>query len=220
MSIDLGSLGPEVSKRGAAGLGEEAWSRHMETVSGFWRSLAEYFKTVEAAGLKIYQDGMMAEGELAGKIVREGAQKGSKNYEIVLGLINRGAALIRTEDFGLLKKEYDLLVEISSSTGALKKFLSYLKYRAVKNGILKERDRFIAGRINETLKNGEKGVLFLGAYHDVYPYLSGEIEVIEIKDRQKVREYQEKFFYRPRYAKEIEELSRYLISPVDAMFAD
>lgn len=220
MSIDLGSLGPAVSKRGAAGLGEDAWSRHMETVSGFWRSLAEYFNTVEAAGLKIYQDGMMAEGELGRKIVQEGAQKGSKNYGIVLDLINRGAILERTEDFGLLKKEYDLLVQISSSTRALNKLLSYLKYRAVKYRILKERDRFIAHRINETLKNAEKGLLFLGAYHDVYPYLSGEIEIIEIKDRHRVREYQEKFFYRTKYGNEIEELSRYLISPVDAIFAD
>jgi hypothetical protein len=81
---------------------------------------------------------------------------------------------------------------------------------------LKKRDRFIAARINATLKEGERGALFLGGYHNIHPYLSSEIEVIELKDGRKVREYQEKFFYRSRRAVEIEELSRYLVSAVGA----
>ncbi len=54
---------------------------------------------------------------------------------------------------------------------------------------MEKRDRFIAKTIGETLRNGETGVLFIGAFHDVTPYLAEDIHVEEVKNPQKVSEY-------------------------------
>jgi len=151
-SADLGSLASDVAKRGAARLGEKVWQRHKETVKGFWDSIDRYFDTLEVSNFKIYQDGMVADGAMGQKILEEGLKGGSKNYEIISKLIQRGAILVKTEDFALVKKERDLLLKMTAARGLTEKLSSYLKYRLAKNKLLRERDRFIANRINETLE--------------------------------------------------------------------
>ena len=56
--------------------------------------------------------------------------------------------------------------------------------------MLKERDGYIARRIDETLREGESGVLFIGAYHDIASKLPEDIHVVQVKDITEVREYQ------------------------------
>jgi len=214
---DLGVIGGEAARRGVERLGEDVWTKHVETVSGFWQALEDYFSAFDAAGVRIYQDGMMTDGELGERIVKEGAEKGSENFKIILDLLKRGAVLTKTEDFALLRKEYTLLLEISKAARPVKKLLSYLKYRLIKNRLLKKRDCYIAGMINDTLKDRETGVLFVGAYHDVRPSLAGDIQVIEVRDMKKVRDYQDEFAHPERYKDAIAALSRYLVSPVETM---
>jgi hypothetical protein len=43
--------------------------------------------------------------------------------------------------------------------------------------ILRQRDAFVASRIDTTLKDGETGILFLGLLHRVDELLKGEFEV-------------------------------------------
>ena len=69
--------------------------------------------------------------------------------------------------------------------------------------------------IDETLRHGERGILFIGAYHNVKGKLPCDIEIIEIKDTQKIREYQRLLPYRNKDGSRFEELSRYLISKVE-----
>ena len=216
-SADLGVIGGEAARRGVERLGEDVWTKHVETVSGFWQALEDYFSAFDAAGVRVYQDGMMADGELGEKIVKEGAEKGSKNFMIILDLLKRGAVLMKTEDLDLLRKEYTLLLEISKAARPVRKLLSYLKYRLIKDRLLKKRDRYIAGMINGTLKDRETGVLFVGAYHDVHPGLSDDIQVVELKDMKKVRDYQDKFIHPERCKDEVATLSRYLVSPVETI---
>ena len=52
-----------------------------------------------------------------------------------------------------------------------------------------ERDRFIAKTINQTLKEGERGALFIGAFHNVLPGFHDDIEVTGVKDYEKVTAY-------------------------------
>ena len=52
-----------------------------------------------------------------------------------------------------------------------------------------ERDRFIAKTINQTLKDGEGGALFIGAFHNVLSEFHDDIEVTELKDHEKVTAY-------------------------------
>jgi hypothetical protein len=215
-SSDLGSLAKDVVQRGIVELGQEVWNEHLKTVEGFWDAILLYFMYVDALGLKIYQDGMVAEGEIGQKIVEEGTRLGSKNYELVARLLKQGAILMKTEDFNLVKEERDRLLTLTKAKSVTQKLIAFIKYKLVKNGLLNKRDRFIAQRINETLNDGERGVLFIGAFHNVKKFLPGDIQIKEIKDAQRVREYYRLLPFYHKHKERSQELSRYLISKVEA----
>ncbi len=162
MSADLGSVARQVDKKGIAGFGEEFWRKHRETISKLWDVIFNYFIDLDVKGFKIYQDGMVADGEVGEKIVEEGVKAGSKNYEIISDLLKRGALLVKTEDFPLVKKERDRIVRIANAGSTGKKLTAYLIYRLTRDRLLKKRDRYIAERINETLRPWESGILFRG----------------------------------------------------------
>jgi hypothetical protein len=211
-SADLGSLAQDVAKRGAAGLGGNVWEEHRKTVDGFWDVISRYFGSIDVTGIKIYQDGMVAEGEVGEKIVGEGVKSGSKNYELVSGLLGRSAFLVKTEDFNLVKKERDRLVNITRAKSIAGKLIAFAKYRLIRNKLLDRRDEFIAGRIDETLRHGETGILFVGAYHNIKNKLPEDILVKEVKDIGKVREYHKLLPFHDKNKKRFNELSKYLIS--------
>ena len=152
-----------------------------------------YFNSIEVSGFKVYQDGMATDGEMGKKIIEEGVRNHSKNFEIISSLLKKGAVLVKTEEFNLLRLEVDRLIKISKAKTVIKKLVAYLAYRLTKNGLLRRRDEFIARRINETLKDGETGILFVGAYHDVNRRLPCDILVHEVKDRKRVADYQRNF---------------------------
>lgn len=213
-TADLGSLAKDVTKRGIADLGEDLWEAHRKTVDGFWDSISHCFNSIDVSGMKIYQDGMVAEGVVGQEIVETAIKSGSKNYEIVLRLIKRGATLVKTEDFKLVKEERDRLLAITQTKFIIKKLLAYIKYKFVKNRLLNKRDKFIAKRITETLSQDERGIIFIGAYHNIKERLPQDIQIIEIKDTQKVRKYQKMLPFYNKNKEEFEELSKYLISEI------
>ncbi len=214
MSADLGTLAPAMDRRGIVELGEDFWLRHKETVTRFWDSIAAFLNSLEAKGYKIYQDGLIADGEMGMRIVDEGVKEGSKNYQIISGLLERGATLVKTEDLSLVKKEYDSLSKIVRSKSSGGKIIASLRYKLLQRKLLKERDDFIAKRIDETLGDGEVGILFIGAYHDVISKLLQDIKVNEVKETKKVREYQRALLNWRRDKRRFEQLTEYLISPV------
>jgi len=214
MSADLGSIAKQVDKRGVADLGEEVWKKHIKTVKGFWDAVSHYFDSIDVSGMKIYQDGMVADGKVGQKIVEEGIKSGSKNYELVLGLLKRGAILIKTEDFKFVKEERDRLLAIIEAKPVIQKLISFIKYKLVKNRLLSKRDKFIAKSIEETLKHNEKGVLFIGAYHNIKRRLLKNIQIREIKDVAKVKEYQRMLPFYNKNKERFEELGRYLVSEI------
>jgi len=214
MSADLGTLAPAMDRRGIAELGKEFWLRHKETVARFWSSIAEFFDSMEVKGCKIYQDGLIADGEMGMRIVEEGVKEGSKNYQIISGILKRGATLVRTEDLSLAKKEYDSLNRIVHSKSSRGKIIASLRYKLFKGKLLKERDAFIAERIDKTLNDGETGILFIGAYHDVIPKLPEDIEIHEVKETGKLREYQKLLSNPGRDERQFRLLTEYLVSPV------
>lgn len=216
-SADLGSLAKDVTKRGIADLGEEFWKRHERTVEGFWNAIIKYFELVEVFSFKIYQDGMVAEGEIGQKIVEEGLRSGSKNYELISGLLKQGAILVKTEDFRLVKEERDKLLALTQAKSITQKSIALIGYKLVKNRLLNKRDEFIAKRIDETLKDGETGVIFIGACHNIKRYLPKNIQIKEIKDADRVREYQELLPFYNKNQERFEELGRYLISKVNTI---
>lgn len=214
-SADLGTLAKEVAKRGIADLGEDVWEKHIKTVEGFWRSISRYFDSIDVSGIKIFQDGMMAEGVVGLKIVEAGIKSGSKNYDIVLRLIRRGGILVKTEDLRLIKEERERLLAIIQTKSIIKKLLAFIKYKLVKNRLLNKRDKFIAKRINETLNQGERGLIFIGAYHNINKRLPSDIQIREIKDTQKIRKYQMMLPFYNKNKEKFEELGRYLVSEIN-----
>ena len=212
---DLGSLAKDVAKRGIADLGEDLWKLHRKTVDGFWDAISHYFNSIDVSGMKIYQDGMVADGEVGQEIVEAGIKSGSKNYELVSSLMKRGATLVKTEDFKLVKEERDRLLSITEAKSVIKKLLAFIKYKSVKNRLLNKRDKFIAKRITETLNQGERGIIFIGAYHNIKKRLSKDIQIREIKDTQKVREYQKILPFYNKNKERFEELGKYLVSEIN-----
>ncbi len=214
-SADLGSLAGEVTKRGLADLGKEVWREHIKTVDGFWDIISFYFDSIEVGGMKIYQDGMVADGEVGEKIIEEGIRSGSKNYDLVSRLLKRGAILVKTEDFNLVKEERDRLFTVIKARSTIQKLIAFMKYNLIKNRLLNKRDEFIAKRINETLNQGETGIIFIGAYHNLKEKLSKNIQIKEIKDPDKVKKYQKLLPFYNKHKQRFEELAEYLISEVE-----
>jgi len=186
---DLGSIAPDIDKRSAGICGEERWEKHKKTVNSFWDSIEDYFKKMDAGNLKIYQDGLLADGALGRKIVEEGARRGSRNFHIILDLMERGGEIRKTEDVGLLKEEYNHILKLAQTKSFWEKTTAYFDYRIRKDRIMEERDQFVAKTIDKTLEEEKRGVLFMGAFHDVSRYLAGDIDVKEVKSIEKVRTY-------------------------------
>ena len=73
-----------------------------------------------------------------------------------------------------------------------------------------KRDKFIAATINQTLKEEEIGVLFIGAHHDVRTHLAEDIAVEEVKNREKVRDYF-KMLISGKDEERFDQLAKYLV---------
>lgn len=212
-SADLGSLANKLNQKGIAEFGEEFWQKHIDTVNGFWEAIDYYFDTIRIyiPGIKIYQDGMVADGEVATKIIEDSVKSGSKNYEIVQKLIGKGAEIIKTEDFKLVKRELNCLQSITQAKSTFIKIIKLIIYKATKSRLLKKRDKYIAQRIADTLGPDETGILFIGAYHKVLKKLPKDIHVIELKEIEKVRKYQKLLPFHNRNKQDYEQLAQYLV---------
>jgi len=211
-SADLGSVASTVDEKGVAMHGEERWEEHKRTISRFWDSIESYMDSLDVTDFQIYQDGLAADGPLGQKIVKEAARKGSRNYQIVERLMARGVEIVKTEDISTVLKEVELIKMIAQSKSLPGRLFSALKYELARKRLLEERDQFIAQSINGSLKRN--GILFIGAFHNVIPKLASDIVVEEVKAKEKVEEYQRSFLLRGKQER-VEELTRYLVAPVE-----
>ena len=216
MEADLGSLGRELNARGLASFGKDFWQRHQQTVETFWRSIQTFLQKLPAEGLIVFQDGMVAGGEVGERIVREVAKSGSLNFQIVEELLGRGATLVQTEDLVLVKAERDRLLRITQAARTGAKLRAYLAYRLGKRRLLRQRDSFIRWRILEELKPGRRGLLLLGAEHRVIPALPPAVQVVTLKDPKVLRAYQALLLHPRRDPLELERLTGLLVAPVEA----
>lgn len=212
----MGSIADGINKKGTSELGSEAWQAHIKTIEKYWDLIADYCERPELdkKALKIYQDSMVADGEIAKKIIEDNLKMGSRNYRIISKLISKGAEIVKTEDFSLVKKELDIYKSISESDRLLKKLFKLLIIKRKRNVLIKKRDAFIAASIDETLLPGETGLLFLGAYHNILNKLPADIEVVQVKKISKVRQYQKLLPFQSRYEKLFRETADYLTAPV------
>ena len=204
---DLGSLGSAIDRRSAFLYGEKWWAEHKKVVARFWKNAADYLLSLDATNLKIYQDGLAADGELGRRIVEEAAKRGSVNHQILLKLMNKGAVVRKTEDPSLLIEEWKLARE--SATGDI----SGHQEGSAQPRSTEKRDRFIAEAIDQTLREGETAIILVGAYHNVGLYLPQDITIAYLKDRDKVRAYFREFVSGSR-TERFSQLANYVASPI------
>lgn len=181
-AADMGSMNEGLIKEGMAKLGKEKWLENQKKIEKFWDDLEK-----EIAGLdldysrtRIYQDGLPCGGELGLRIVRETADKGSRNYQIVRKLIERGGTIEATENPQLLRKEYEHIKAILTAQTEEEKVAAENRYDMIKDDLIHERDAYIAKAINISLKDGETGLLFIGAFHNLLPMLAKDIEIMSL----------------------------------------
>jgi len=210
---DMGSIADDITRKGIAGLGPETWQLHIKTVEKYWDVIANYCERLkfDENGLKIYQDGMVADGDIAMKIVEDNVKMGSRNYAIISRLISRGAEIVKTEDFNLVKKELELYKSISANDSFLMKLLKILLIKAKRKFLLKKRDTFIASSVADTLKTGETGLIFIGAYHQILNKLPEDIKVVQVKQISKVKQYQKLLPFQSEKKLQFKKLSNYLL---------
>src|SRR6266568_1015426 len=210
---DVGSLVEGIEERARAVVGDNNWEKHKEVVRLYWQEIADYWQGKNVSGFKIFQDGMPVSGVVGKNIVQSLANEGSINHKIIEQLLDKGAELIQTEDPDPLKEEYFLTRELIQRKSLLDSLGALFRYRWRKDKLLKARDMYIIKSINESLEEGETGICFLGAYHQVLPHLPKDIEVITLKDPEKVRAYYQKLTSNQSEG-EVDRLGSYLAAPI------
>ena len=200
-----------------ATLTPELWQKHRDIVSAFWDSIGRFLDSLNVKGFKVYQDGLVVDGEEGRRIVREGISQGSKNYEIIGGLLEKGAVLVKTEALSLVKQEYSYITKMTRSGSLKEREVAVFRYKLARGKLLKQRDEFMTGRINETLAEGETGILFIGAYHNIIHGLDPDIKVGEVKEVARVKEYHKYLINTRRHDRQFQELSEYLTLPVSGI---
>lgn len=141
-----------------------------KSIKEMWDGIYEKIQKMDISypSMRIYQDALPVcgrEKEIAEKL----AQKASRNHQLILELLKKGAKLEGTEDPDLLIKEYDnlsqLISKASVSTQSYRDSLNEYKDKAAK--LMKQRDPFIAERIKSTLKEDETPLVFMGVRHEL-----------------------------------------------------
>ena len=180
-SAEMGSVREFMERASKNAFGKLAWEEHKRDLNRFWEdlegSLERRLEGVNLSQVKLFQDGQVVDGSIGVKIVEEIARRGSKNHQILLDLIRKGATLMRTENLELLKEEYKFIKGMATARSLLEAMMVKDAYRKRRGDLLKERDLYIAKNIARSLKEGELGILFVGATHHVKENLPEDIEV-------------------------------------------
>jgi len=176
---DMGSMKAGLEKEGISKIGRLRWEENQRKISKFWDEVERDVDAiaVDPKTLRIYQDGLPCAGALGEKIVRETAERGSRNYQIIMNLMRKGAKIEATESPELLRKEYDYIKAIIEAKTGAERVDAASKYDKIKDKLLDDRDDFIAQSINSTLKDDETGILFIGASHNILPKVAKDISV-------------------------------------------
>lgn len=180
-SADLGSLSALVQEHYAKVCGKSSWNQREDMVKALWADIETSLDALrlDAQKVRIYQDGLPICG-FEDRIVRELANAGSSNHQLILRLLDRGAVLMGTENAKLLMEEYELQKRHFGQTTVTTP--PDEKQRRRMDELLRARDSFIAERIAATLQDGEVGLLFLGALHRLDALKSTDIRVETLGD--------------------------------------
>lgn len=158
--------------------GLNRWHEHVRSVENMWYGIKARLAglNLDYKKVKIYQDGLPVCGKER-EIVQDVARLGSHNYRIVLDMVTKGAELTGTEDAKLLVEEYNFIKKLTAINDASERKSAIKKAKKRRDRLLIERDRFVAKRIDDTLREGETGIIFSGIEHEIDKYLPEDIKI-------------------------------------------
>jgi len=181
---DMGATAEALRQESIRRFGAERWAESRRVIDEVWEGIRAKLLGLKLSWerVRIYQDGLPLSGREL-EIARDVAAQGSKNYQIIIELVDKGAKLIGTESPELLLQEDARVKQIAEAQTDAEREEAKRSYAAESAKILKARDAFIAQRIAETLEEGEVGLLFLGMMHEVDRLLPEGIQVEFLIDR-------------------------------------
>ena len=190
--VDMGTLKESVYQASLQQLGVNDWKRKIDFVDNLWNEIEKIIDELSLSyeKVRIYQDGLPHCG-MEVKIVTDIAKKGSRNHQLLLSLMRKGATIMGTESIELLIEEYNFVKQILAAEISSDAAKDKVLHESLSDTLLKRRDQFIADRINNTLGTGETGILFLGMLHSIDEFLAEDIRVVyplsRYYDQQRLR---------------------------------
>ena len=175
---DMGTLRKSVRRVVVGKLGEEAWTRNIQAIQRFWEGVSDDVLgwKLPYQRVRLYQDGLPVCGREV-DIVKHLVQAGSRNHQLLMGLMEKGATLMGTESPKLLLQEYELIQQMLAAGDPEAAARIEAQQKELSLRLLERRNRYIAGQINRTLHAGETGILFLGMLHSLEGLLAEDIQV-------------------------------------------
>ena len=175
---DMGSLAEFMKEEYERKYSRQKWQEHIKAMKAIWNKIREKVigLDLEWQKVKLYQDGLPVSGKEK-FIVKTLAERGSINHKLIMELIQKGATIEGTEDPELLKADYANILKIAQAKSLSERDRLIEQYNLEARELLSKRDQFIADRINETLKNGETGILLLGLMHQVDRLIPRDINI-------------------------------------------
>ena len=178
---DLGSHLPEVKREYIARHGVSKWNDHNKALDKFWHELSKALLSlpVDYTKVRLYQDGLPVFGRDL-ELVEKLAENGNRNYQLLHELAGKGATVMGTEDPELLIEERNRLIKCGASSH-IPRGNAGVDAASSYDDLMERRDQYIAQRIASTLKDGEIGLLLIGALHRVVDKLPKDIQVLSIE---------------------------------------
>lgn len=175
---DMGALNESIRKVTLQKLGERGWRRKVGLIDQFWIGIETVLAglAVSYEKARVYQDGLPVCGQEI-EIVTDLAKNGSPNHRLLMKLKERGAIIMGTESSALLIEEYHLMKKALELGNVRDAFHIEANQKKTSDNLLKKRDQYIADRIDQTLQQGETGILFLGMLHKIADRLPGDIHL-------------------------------------------
>ena len=175
---DMGSLAEFVKEEYKRKYSRAKLQEHIKAIKNIWNKIQEKVMglDLEWQKVRIYQDGLPVSSKKE-FIVKTLAEKGSINHKLIMELAQKGATIEGTEDPELLKAEYANILKIAQAKSLSERDKLIEQYNRVAGELLLKRDQFIVNRINDTLKKGETGILFLGMMHQVHRLIPRDISI-------------------------------------------
>jgi hypothetical protein len=178
--VDMGSLNEPIKRATLHNIGRTAFKHKIDLIDKMWNIIEQTIQSLYLPykSVLLYQDGLPVCGQEA-KIVTQLAKAGSRNHQLLLSMMRKGAIIMGTESLELLMEEYEIAKQVLAEENILKISAVRTSLQTLSDSLLKKRDQFIAQCINSTLPDGKIGILFLGMLHSVENWLDSDIMVVK-----------------------------------------